>query len=128
VNPVTRALMQQIEDRGLHAFVDAWDELEVLIVEIYKAGGADGSQQAEFADILAHLTASYPDWQSALEAHWRATTIKGRPLAADPFQALMDLEDAGAVVDNWGAMQTLPAAREALNNMLVERIGNSRDQ
>jgi hypothetical protein len=119
--------MKQIEDPGLRAFVDAWDELEVMMVAVYKAGGADRSQQAEFADIGARLAASYPEWQALLEDHWRTTTIKGQPLEADPFQALMDLEEAVAIVDNWAAMQTLPAAREALNNMLVERIENASD-
>jgi len=127
VNPVTRALMQQIKDSGLQAFVDAWDELEVLMVEVYKAGNADRSQQADFAGIQTRLVASYPEWQAALEPHWRAATIKGHPLESDPFQTLMDLEDAGAIVDNWAALQTLPAAREALNNMLVEWIENAKD-
>jgi hypothetical protein len=127
VNPVTRALMQQIEDPGLQAFVDAWDELEMLMVEVYKAGGAESSHQADFAGIRTRLAASYPEWQALLEDHWRATTIKGQPLEADPFLTLIDLENPEAIVDNWAAMQTLPAAREGLNNMLVERIENASD-
>lgn len=127
MNPATRALLKQIDHPGLHAFVNAWDELEVLMVDVYKANGVDSDQQAEFADIRQRLAASYPAWQAALDPHWRATTIKGQPLAADPFQALIDLENAEAIVGNWAAMQTLPAAREALNNILVERIEDSSE-
>lgn len=127
MNPVTRALIKQIDDPGLHAFVDAWDALEVLMVEVYNANGADAAQQAEFAGIQQRLAASYPAWQAALEPHWRATTIKGQSLDADPFQALMELEKAEAIAENWVAMQTLPAAREALNNMLVARIEDSNE-
>ena len=127
MNPVTRALLKKIDHPGLQAFAEAWDELEVLMVDVYKANGADAAQQAEFADIRRRLAASYPAWQAALEPHWRATTIKGQSLNADPFHALINLDSAEAIVNNWSGMQTLPAAREALNSMLVERIESSSE-
>lgn len=122
MNPATQALMRQIRDEELGAFVETWDALEGLSVAIYRGGRADAQQAEEFIEIRSALQEHYPQWQTELDAHWRATKINGQPVSIDPFLTLIGLPDADAIVDNWTAMQILPAAREALNGMLVLRI------
>ena len=38
----------------------------------------------------------------------------------DPFQMLIDFHTPNDIVGNWTAMQHLPAAREALNQYILE--------
>jgi hypothetical protein len=38
----------------------------------------------------------------------------------DPFANLLEPAQASDFVDNWTAMQTLPAARESLNMLLLD--------
>jgi hypothetical protein len=44
---------------------------------------------------------------------------------ADPFLAILAAKDASDFAGDWGALQTLPAAREALNKLLLSIIGRS---
>ncbi|MQC26085.1 MAG: hypothetical protein DWG76_01365 [Chloroflexi bacterium] len=122
MNPVTQALLKQIDDAPLHTFVADWDALEALLIEVYKAGGAEADQIAEYVYLREQLAARYPQFADELSPRWQATSIKGRPLTQDPFLALIEPLSAQEFVGNWSALQTLPAAREALNEMLVARL------
>jgi hypothetical protein len=42
----------------------------------------------------------------------------GRPAERNPFEEILGRPTASAFVGDWGAMQTLPAARQALNSLL----------
>jgi len=46
--------------------------------------------------------------------------VDGRPALEDPFLWLLSYEEITEFRQNWRAMQTLPAAREAINRLLIE--------
>ncbi len=123
MNPFTQSLARTLADPTLDSFVDKWDALEALVVRVYRGGAAAPADEAEWADLRPALAAAYPVWSPALAPHWPQTRAGGRPVTADPFFRLLAFARASDIVGDWAAMQTLPAAREALNRMLVARIG-----
>ncbi len=122
MNPYTRSLLNEIDNDDLIAWVQAWDELEALLVEVYRSQAAGPEEQDRYRSLRQRLAAEYARWQSELESHWRGLEAGGDPLESDPFLALLEPAEVDGILDNWQAMQTLPAAREALNSYLIERI------
>lgn len=122
MNPVTRALLKQLGDGELNKFAEDWDTLEVLIVEIYKQKSLSFDQQEEFFQLQERLQARYAPLQDDLGLFWPKTRVRGESVTTDPFAALLSKQAAQEFVGNWDAMRTLPAAREALNLMLMARI------
>jgi hypothetical protein len=123
MNPFTRFLSRGQRDASLQAFIAAWDGLEALAIDVYKAGLASDEAERVFLALTEQLRALYAVWRKPLSEHWTETLVAGAPTATDPFAALLDMEDAADFVDNWAALQQLPAAREALNRLVVERSG-----
>lgn len=122
MNPYTRSLLERIDDADLRSWVESWDELESLVIEVYRLEAAGPDDERKYRRLRGELQRDYERWKSALEGHWQGLEAGGEPLDRDPFWVLLKPEEVGAFVENWKAMQTLPAAREALNNYLIERI------
>jgi hypothetical protein len=122
MNPVTQGLLRQLNDPKLDAFARDWGELEVLVVEIYKQKSLSFAQQAEFFELQERLRPSYTILAPLLEAFWRKTRIKGELVTSDPFLAVLEKQSAKDFVENWDAMKTLPAAREAFNQLLMDKL------
>jgi hypothetical protein len=123
MNPFTASLLARIQDPPLARFVSAWDALEALVARVYRGGAATDADEAEHRRLRAWLAARYPEWRGALAAWWPLTRVGREPTRADPFAAILTIESAAGFVDNWAAMQTLPAAREALNRLLIDAAG-----
>lgn len=113
MDPADAPLTSQIRDRGLQRFVHDWDDLEALVIRVYKAAAWNESDRREFRYLRRRLRRAYLDWESALRPHWPDE------LSADPFRAILGLQEPDALVGNWAAMQTLPHAREAINGFLL---------
>ena len=122
MNPFTQSLLKQVKDRALVEFVTQWDALEALVIRVYKGGAAAAPDEAEHTRLRTRLRQSYPRWQQALGQYWPRTRAAGQPVQMDPFAHLLAVAHAADFVDNWTAMQTLPAAREALNMLLVDAL------
>lgn len=122
MNPVTQALLRDLNDKSLAAFVEDWDGFNDLVIEIYQQKSLTFDQQERFFELQQRLRAAYPAYAAELAPHWRTARIKGELLVGDPFVAIIEKQSAKDFVENWDAMRTLPAAREALNNMLMERL------
>lgn len=122
MNPVTKALLKELGDPDAERFVVDWDELEMLVIEIYKEGKTSPEHENVYRDLKARLHDTYPPLRESLDAHWRSTKIQGKPIESDPYEMLIGQAPASGFVGNWAAMQTLPAAREALNEMLMAKI------
>jgi len=120
MNPFTKALATGLRSRRLKAFIARWDALEALVVRVYRAGTAAPEDERAFARLKAWLTRHYPEWQAALEARWRAALRAGQPCADDPFRHLLSAAHASDFCGSWTHMQALPAAREALNRLILE--------
>ncbi len=126
MNPVTGALIKELKDPEWSAFAKDWDILNDLIIEIFKQKSLSFEQQELFFEVQERLRQRYPKFAAELEPFWRAAKIKGEVITSDPFQALFGKQSAREFVENWEAMRTLPAAREALNEMLIARIERKR--
>lgn len=126
-NPFTAELLARLAERravdaaALAPFVAAWDRLEALVIDVYRAGRAGRADEAAWAALRPSLAAAYDGIAAPLAAHWPRVRAGGRPCATDPFRTLLETPSAAAFVGNRAAMQTLPAAREALNRLLVAR-------
>lgn len=127
MNPVTHGLLQQLNDPRLTAFATDWDAVTELVIEIYQQKSLSVEQQARFFDAQERLLAAYPALAVELEPHWRVARVKGELVVGDPFLAVLNKASAKEFVENWDAMRTLPAAREALNMLLMGRIEKEGD-
>lgn len=120
-NPFTRFLSRQVQDRRLLQFVAWWDRLEALVIAVYRANQAGEADEREWAEIRAALVSLYPGMAGVLQPFWQQAQVSGQPADQDPFAHLLTAPQAAAFVGNWDAMQRLPAAREALNHLILAR-------
>lgn len=121
MNPVTRRLLDDVEDPELAAFALAWDGLEECLVQIYRMAECPPELAARHAEGRASVEAGLRTWEPALQPHWNETRINGVPPSESPFLAVVAVRSPGAVIGDRDLMRTLPAAREALNHLLLER-------
>lgn len=121
MNPVTRHLLDRIDDPELADFALAWDALEEIVVEIYRAGAGSEELQDSFEQRRLTCRRLQPRFADALRPHWRAARVDGTPLVEDPFAHVLALPGATAVVENRDLLRILPPAREALNRLLLSR-------
>ena len=119
MNPFTRAILKRIKDRRMSDFVRHWDALEALVIRVYKTGEASTEDEADHRRVREWLQKNYPRWQSELDPHWRSARIAGELATEDPFAYLIARSSAAEFAGDWRAMQSLPAAREALNEYLI---------
>ncbi len=120
MNLFSRLFVRLVRYRDLRKFVQQWDELEELLIHIYKAGAASPAETCNHAKLRSQLQTTYAQWQLQLHEYWTDTQAAGKTVKDDPFLKLLAIEQADDFVDNWRGMQTLPAAREALNNLLLD--------
>jgi hypothetical protein len=118
MNPFTRYLFGQRPDKPLADFIANWDALERLVIRVFKGKQATAADLSEFAGLQAELRQQYPQWRAALAPFWAEALVGGVRPSTDPFLDLLDTPTAADFVGNWGAMQRLPAAREALNKLI----------
>ncbi|HKY84719.1 MAG TPA: hypothetical protein VJ160_07835 [Anaerolineales bacterium] len=121
MNPVTRHLLENIDDPDLAEFAVAWDVLEEQVVRIYRAAACPPAEAVAFERGLQSAAASYPRWAEALAPHWRAASVEAALVKEDPFDRILHTGGAKSVIGNGPLIRTLPAAREALNHLLLER-------
>ncbi|MCW1969824.1 MAG: hypothetical protein KIH69_017055 [Anaerolineae bacterium] len=119
-NPFTQSLMANVQNDELHMFVRQWDTLEGLIVGIFRNKRATAADAQLYLHVQSDLVSRLPNWQTALHPHWQGKKIGGQIAQADPFAALIAPNAASDFIGNLRLMQTLPAAREALNEMIVQ--------
>lgn len=115
----TRYLTQKMHNRRLQQFVEHWDQVEQLVIEIFKSKRVTTEDEAVYRPIRAWLLANYPMWEADLKPLWQATVTGGTPTATDPFRRIFSAENAADFLEDWGAMQHLASAREALNKLIV---------
>lgn len=122
MNPFTRFLRQWTTDKDLHTFVEHCDALEALVIRVYKQGDATAADEAEYQALRRWLQANYASWKEALHPYLQDAPDSDEGFE-DPFEALLRAERASAFVGNWRMMQKLPAAREALNRLVLKQGG-----
>lgn len=125
MNPVTAQLIQQIDDRKIIRFVHHWDELEALVIRVYKGARSTPEDEKQYRRLRRVLGRALPRYEDELALYWPQATVGGRPARDDPFRKLTSYEVALHFVGNWPAMQRLPAARQALNEWLLDQINEA---
>lgn len=121
MNPFTRFLSQWSNNRPFSEFVQRWDQLEVVVVRVHREKMTLAEADPLFAEVWPWLRQQYGQWAEVLRPYWQQTKAAGELTQTDPFQLLLDLDSPAAILDNWRAMQHLPAARESLNRFLRDQ-------
>lgn len=121
MNLFTRFLRQWNKDKDLERLIEHCDALEALVIRVYKGGEAKAADEAEYHALRSWLRANYPEWQDELQPLWRKAKVAGVAATKDPFLRLIEAESASEFVGDWEAMQNLPAAREALNSLVLSK-------
>lgn len=119
-NPFSKYLSQWSTDADFEAFRSYWDDLELVVVGVYRRKMTIDDAAAEFERVWPWLRTNYPRWQPALEPYWRQTRAAGAPTAKDPFMVFLDKGRPADILGDWNAMQHLPAARETINRYLLD--------
>ena len=121
MNPFTRFLNQWAKNTpDLAEFIHHWDTLEALAIRVYKAGGPTAEDSQTYLAAKAYMDKNYASLAEPLRSYWQQSEVGGQLDHADPFEYLFQYDSADGFVDNWAALQHLPAAREALNGYLVQ--------
>jgi len=120
MNPFTQSIAARLQSRRLRQFIQRWDALEALVIRVYRNAAATPTDEEAFAALRQWLSRAYPAWQARLEPHWRAAMRGGQLSPDDPFLFVLAPERAQAFCESWAHLQALPAAREALNRLILE--------
>lgn len=118
-NPFTKSIKKQGD--AFNSFIEKWDEAEGLVIRVYRSGRAAPQDEQDWPALRAWLAEQYPLWRAALEPHWRASKAAGRLADEDPFEMALARESASSFLGDRRMMQFLPAAREAINRLTLDR-------
>src|SRR5690606_37632933 len=122
MNRFTRFLRQWLGDEeDLDLLIQHLDALEALVIRVYKGGVATPADEAEYGKIRLWLQEHYPAWPDEMRPYWQQAVVGGRPATEDPVLRVLQATAAADLVDDWEAMQNLPAVREALNRLVLTR-------
>jgi hypothetical protein len=119
MNPFTKSLAAKLSESKLHEFIAHWDALEQLVIRVYRGKAATEADEGEYTQLRDWLQANYINWQATLQPHWQQAKVAGKLATEDPFAKLFAPSRAADFLDNWPALQALPAAREGLNRMIL---------
>lgn len=120
MNPFTRFLAQWNRNPNLAEFVQYWDELERVVVAVYREKLPLAAADEPFVRVWPWLRQHYGQWEGVLRPYWQQTKAAGAPTQTDPFQLLLAFKQPADIIGDWRAMQHLPAAREALNRYIQD--------
>jgi DNA-binding transcriptional LysR family regulator len=119
MNPFTKSLAAKLGTSKLQDFIAHWDALEQLVIRVYRGKAVTEADEAEYTQLRAWLQANYEAWREALQPHWQQAKIAGKLATEDPFAKLFTPQHAADFLNNWPALQALPAAREGLNRLVI---------
>lgn len=120
MNLFTKYLSRNRKDKSLQTLIENWDQLEILVITVFKSQENSVDDEAVYAQTRAWLLENYPRWESDLEPLWRQTLVGGEPAPEDPFRRIFRAEKSAEFLTDWVALQNLAAAREALNRLLQQ--------
>lgn len=108
-----------VEHRQIKAFVANWEILEELVTDVYAKGEIDSRDRDLFGSLKLALKRYYQSLAEELQPFWVQVRVAGKVLTTDPIAELLESPGLSAIISNWDAMSKVPAAREAINLMLV---------
>jgi len=114
-NPFTRFINRSDPGSDLAQFVAAWDELEELLIAVYRRGIPEPGEADRLETLRAQLRTIYPAVETLLATH--------RPTQSgddhDPVLAVLTLESLAEMPGNLALLKKLPNIREAINRSLL---------
>lgn len=122
MNPVTAMLVRQVGDRKIARFIERWDALEALVIRVYKGARATPVDERLYKRLRPELRTKLRRYGPELDQYWPKATVGGKLAKHNPFLTLLRAEHPSVFVGNWPAMQMLPAARQALNEWLLDQL------
>ena len=108
-----------LDQKQINAFVANWDMLEELVADVYAKGQVEPTDRDLFGSLKLALERYYHSLAEELQPFWLQVRVAGRVLNRDPFAELLESPGLSTIISNWDVMSKVPAAREALNLMLV---------
>ena len=108
-----------IDERQIMTFAANWEILEELVADVYAKGQVDPKDRDLFGSLKLALKRYYRSLAEELQPFWQQVKVAGRALTKDPFAELLDTPGLTTLITNWEVMEQVPAAREALNLILV---------
>ena len=96
-------------------FIAAWDQLEELLIAVYRSREATAQDEREYAGVRGTLTALYPSVLELIRPHLR----ERQQIEGDPVQAVLELAAAREIIGNRPILQLLPDVRETINRCLL---------
>ena len=96
------------------------------MVRVYKGKVASAEEEARYQDLRIWLQGEYPHWQAALSSYWPLALVAGHPPSSDPFLFLLSVPQAAGFVRNRASITTLPAARQSLNQFVLDEIDRQK--
>ena len=117
-NPVTARLASGLEDPELREFIRDWDQLEALVIDLYRAGRARRDQQVAYRGLRRNLVRTYRRWKARLAPYLQELQAEGR-FSADPFEAILAARQPGELASSRAGLESLPHARQVLNHFLL---------
>jgi len=126
MNPFTKSIASHLRAPALRAFIEHWDRLETLVIRVFRADAALPADDVDYNLVRAWLQQHYTAWQGDLDPLWRQALRGGKPSEDDPFLFLLAPQSATIFIGSRAHMQALPAAREALNRLILARSSPAR--
>lgn len=126
-NPVTQSIVRNIHDARVLHFVNLWDQLEEVVIQVFRSKQSTPQQAEIYLRVRSDLLELYPDWQPALAPYWQQSRVKGQDNLQDPYEMLLAHSTAAEFIGDWQALKHLPPAREALNNYLLSIVEQPDD-
>ncbi|MDJ0756082.1 MAG: hypothetical protein QNJ45_21315 [Ardenticatenaceae bacterium] len=117
MNIFSRFLAQWSDDQQLHQFIAHWDVVEALAIQTYRQKKVDQADAARYRQSRAWLLEAYDGFVDQLRPLWQESLVAGTADHEDPFSFVLAATDLEEFLDNWAALQHLPAAREAINKL-----------
>lgn len=93
------------------------------MVRVYREKMTPAEAETDFQRVWPWLRQHYSTWEMVLRPYWQQTQAGGRPTQADPFRLLLDVAKPADILGDWNLMQHLPAAREAINQLIIDQSG-----
>ena len=126
MNAFTEFLLQKTHLRKIAHFTQKWDLLEKMVIDLFREDLTPDSAVKEWGKTRKQLIRAYPALKKALAPHWPQARVGGKKTQTDPFETILAVSHPAQVPGNWPLMQTLPAAREAINRLILEHQKSGR--
>jgi len=117
-NPVTARLAVGVADPELLEFIRGWDQMEALVIDLYRAGKVQRDQQEAHRRLRRQLLLAYHRWKAHLAPYLQELQADGG-LSGDPFEAILATRRPGKLASSRAGLESLPHARQVLNHFLL---------